>query len=208
MSLKVSVAWWCHQLQNVNISGTKCPINLKLCRPIYGGKICHQTKFCDVIKSGRGLMTSSASKCQCQYLRNQMSDRVGTLQADIGWQGLSPDKVFWPHQKCAWPDDVINFEMLMSISGTKCLIELKRYRRIQGSKVYHQTKFCDITKSGCGLKESNRVVNQTTHLVACTFFLSSKFAWNYNIRFCPQIGGLTVSSAGICWTILWSLIRK
>ena len=66
-SSKVGVARWHHQLQNVyvNNSGTKCPIDLKLCWPIQCGKTYHWTKFDDVIKSGCGLMTSSTSKCQC-----------------------------------------------------------------------------------------------------------------------------------------------
>ena len=45
-----------------------------------------------------------------------MSDWVETLQADIGCQGLPSSKVLWRHQMGAWPDDVINFKMRMSIS--------------------------------------------------------------------------------------------
>jgi hypothetical protein len=79
-------------------------------------RVCNRTKLCDAIESGRGMMTSSTLKCECRYLRNRMFDWVETLLADIGWQGPSSDKVLWPHQKWAWPGDVINFEMLMSIS--------------------------------------------------------------------------------------------
>ena len=63
-SQKVGVAWWRHQFQNVNviISGTKCPIKLKLCRQAYGDNIYQMAEISDVIKSGRGMMTSSLSK--------------------------------------------------------------------------------------------------------------------------------------------------
>ena len=69
-SLKLGVELWRQKLQNknVNISGAKCPIELKLCWPIYGGKFYQQTR------------------------------------------------VLWRHQKWAWPEDVINFKMWMSMS--------------------------------------------------------------------------------------------
>ena len=73
-------------------------------------------KYYDVIKSGRGLMSSSVLKYVCLQLRKCSYDWVETWLSYKGCQVLQTDQILWRQQKWTWPDDAIDFKICIWIS--------------------------------------------------------------------------------------------